>query len=141
MRDLSIFAAGCFDLIFHPVSNIFVPEVRPVWKEAFRVLRPGGILLSGLVNPIIYMMEKTESGILEIRHALPYSDLESLSAEEIQIRAEQGDPLEFSHTLSELIGGQCEAGFQITGFYEDRHADEPLCEYSASYIATRAVKP
>ena len=33
-----------FDLIFHPVSNCYVEEVLPIWKECFRVLRlsPGG---------------------------------------------------------------------------------------------------
>src|SRR5215210_3045303 len=46
MRDLSAFADGSFDLVFHPFSNLFVPKVRPVWAEAFRVLRRGGILLA-----------------------------------------------------------------------------------------------
>ena len=39
MRDLSVFADQSFDLIFHPVSNVFCPQVQPVWREAFRVLR------------------------------------------------------------------------------------------------------
>jgi SAM-dependent methyltransferase len=51
MRNLSEFADGESDLVFHPVSNLFVPEVRPVWTEAFRVLRKGGTLLAGFVNP------------------------------------------------------------------------------------------
>ncbi len=52
MRDLSAFGDDSFDLIFHPVSNIFVPEVRPVWRECYRVVRPGGVLLMGTLNPI-----------------------------------------------------------------------------------------
>ena len=36
MADLSVFADACFDLIFHPVSNLFVPNVLPVWREAAR---------------------------------------------------------------------------------------------------------
>ena len=40
------FADGEFDLIFHPVSNCYIREVKPVWKECWRVLRPGGVLLS-----------------------------------------------------------------------------------------------
>ena len=51
MRDLSAFADASFDLVFHPVSNLFCPEVRPVWREAYRVLRQGGILLAGFMNP------------------------------------------------------------------------------------------
>ena len=39
MRDLSAFTDESFDLVFHPVSSVFCPEVRPVWREAFRVLR------------------------------------------------------------------------------------------------------
>lgn len=42
MADLSFFLDESFDLIVHPVSNVFVSEVRPVWQEAYRVLRPGG---------------------------------------------------------------------------------------------------
>lgn len=47
MRDLSTFTDESFDLIFHPCSNCFVPDVLPVWQECWRVLRPGGVLLSG----------------------------------------------------------------------------------------------
>ena len=57
MRDLSVFSDGSFDLVFHPVSNVFCPEVRPVWKEAFRVLRPGGVLLAGFDNPCMYIFD------------------------------------------------------------------------------------
>ena len=39
-----------FDLIFHPVSNCYVKEVKPIFKECARILKKGGILLSGLDN-------------------------------------------------------------------------------------------
>ena len=54
MRDLSVFSDNSFNFIFHPVSNLFIPDIRPVWCEAFRVLRPGGTMLSGFMNPIFY---------------------------------------------------------------------------------------
>ena len=57
MRDLSSFDDGSFDLVFHPVSNCFCPEVRPVWREAFRVLRQGGVLLAAFNNPAIYIFD------------------------------------------------------------------------------------
>jgi len=143
MRDLSIFSDNSFDFIFHPVSNCFIPDVLPVWREAFRVLRPGGTMLAGMNNPIIYVFAYPESehGILEARHPLPYSDPDVLTPEEQQQYIEEGSPFEFSHTLTTLIGGQLEAGFVLTGFYEDHHRDHALSKYSATYLATRALKP
>jgi SAM-dependent methyltransferase len=57
MRDPSAFADASFDLVFHPVSNLFVPEVRPIWNEVFRVLRSGGALLAGFLNPAVYVFD------------------------------------------------------------------------------------
>jgi hypothetical protein len=86
-------------------------------------------------------MELANQGILQVKHTLPYSDLTSLSAEERQKLMDKGEPLEFGHTLEDQIGGQIEAGFVITGFYEDRHRDDEIARYTPTYIATRAVKP
>jgi SAM-dependent methyltransferase len=140
MRDLSDFGEGRFDLIFHPVSNVFIPDVRPVWAECARVLRVGGALLSGFVNPVEYMFdpELLEIGELKVKYALPYSDLESLTEEERSAMHGEDAPLEFSHMLEELIGGQIEAGFVITGFYEDYRSDSKAAEFMPSYFATRA---
>jgi ubiquinone/menaquinone biosynthesis C-methylase UbiE len=49
MADLHMFDSTSCDLIVHPVSNTFVPDVRPVWREAFRVLRPRGILMTSAI--------------------------------------------------------------------------------------------
>jgi len=143
MADLLMFPDESFGLIVHPVSNLFVPDVRPVWAEAFRVLRPGGALLAGFANPVIYLFddELAERGTLQVKHSLPYSDLLSLSEEERQRYMDEGWPLEFGHTLEDQIGGQLEAGFVITGFYEDVHPGTPLANYAPSFIATRALKP
>jgi SAM-dependent methyltransferase len=145
MADLHMFAAASFDLIVHPVSNNFVPDVRPVWREAYRVLRQGGALLAGFGNPVIYIFDwpLLEQGVLEVRHRLPYSDLESLSEEEKRRFEQEGQPFEFSHTLEDQIGGQIDAGFLIAGFYEDVNlSDEEdlLREYMPTYMVTRALK-
>jgi SAM-dependent methyltransferase len=147
MADLSAFGDESFDLIVHPVSNVFVPEVRPVWAEAFRVLRPAGLLLAGFTNPAVYLFDwelADRTGILQVKYSLPYSDVASLSEEERQRYIDEGEPLEFSHTLEDQIGGQIDVGFVLTGFYEDRHVEEPmeaLTPYMPEFIATRAVKP
>ncbi len=41
MANLGAFPDASFDLIFHPVSNVFAADPRPVWREAYRVLRRG----------------------------------------------------------------------------------------------------
>ncbi len=142
MRDLSFFGDQSFDLVFHPVSNVFCPQVRPVWQEAFRVLRHGGLLLAGSANPVYYLIgtHADEQETLQIKYSIPYSDLESMDPEELEICIEEATPLEFGHSLTDLLGGQTDAGFAITGFYEDICPDSPISKYHPTYIATRAVK-
>jgi SAM-dependent methyltransferase len=142
MRDLSAFADESFDLVFHPVSNVFCPDVRPVWLEAYRVLRHGGILMAGLANPIYYMIgtHADEQATLQIKYSIPYSDLESMDPKDLEICIEEATPLEFGHSLSDLLGGQMDAGFLLTDLYEDICPDSPISKYHPTYIATRAIK-
>lgn len=145
MADLSLFADESFDFIFHPCSNCFVPHIRPVWREAFRVLKKGGDLLSGFSNPIVFSFDPDleAQGILRMKYKIPYSDLTSLTDEERKRYTEKGEPLAFGHTLEDQIGGQLDAGFVLTGFYEDSWTPEqgPIHEYMSVYMATRARKP
>jgi SAM-dependent methyltransferase len=144
MRDLSAFADSAFDLVFHPVSNLFCPDIRPVWRECFRVLRPGGALLAGFMNPDLFIFDadaQDNRGQLIVRHALPYSDLTHLTAEERDRVFGPGAPLEYSHSLSDQIGGQIQAGFAITGFREAPHHNQVTAQYMPGYFATKAVRP
>jgi len=146
MRDISCFADASFGMIFHPVSNTFVPDVRKVWKEAFRVLRKGGVLLSGFMNPAVYLFNwelAMGKGELRVKYKLPYADETDLDGAEKQKKIVKGEPMEFSHTLDDQIGGQLEAGFVITHFFEDRQGPDdrdPVAPYMATCIATRALK-
>lgn len=143
MRDLSRFKNESFDFIFHPISNCFIDDVEIVWKECYRVLKKGGVLLSGFVNPLVYIFdlyqwEKNNS--LVVSKSIPYSDIEQLSKEELKERIKNNDTLEFGHSLESQIGGQIRAGFLIEGFYEDKLGDSLLDKYIATYIATKAIK-
>lgn len=146
MADLGAFADASFDLVFNPVSNVFARDVRAIWRECHRVLRPGGRLLSGFMNPDFYLFdhEAIHAGApLEVRFGLPYADVEHLPAERLQRQIDAGQPLEFSHSLDDQIGGQIDAGFLIAGFYEDRWDDtaSPLNRYMPTSMATLALRP
>jgi len=144
MRDLSRFADGSFDLVFHAVSNCFVPDIRPVWKECARVLRPEGVLISGFLNPVNYIFDAdllARENRLDVRYRVPYSDLEQLPAERLQKYLNAGEPLEFGHTLEDQIGEQLRAGFYLTDLYEDESGfGDALDCCIPTFLATRAIR-
>ena len=142
MRDLSTFADSSFDVVVNPVSNVFCPDLAPVWQECFRVLRPGGILMSGFVNPDIFIFDVTaleDRDELIVRHELPFSTLD-LPDDERQ-RAYGTGPIEYSHSLSAQIGGQLAAGLCLTHLDESPHHADGTARYLPGYFVTRAVRP
>ncbi len=143
MTDLSRFDDESFDLIVHPVSNCFIPDVRPVWREAYRVLRPWGQLLSAFSNGTIYIFDEDamDEGRLEVARSLPHSDPEFYGPDGVAKLATEGRAVEFGHTLEDQIGGQLDAGFVLTGLYEDREPDVVLARHTPMYIVARSLKP
>jgi SAM-dependent methyltransferase len=142
MRDLSCFEDEMFDLIVHPCSNSFVPNILPVWREAARVLRVGGELISGFTKPIFYVFDQTEieQGKLVLKHSIPYSELTSISESERASYVSAKEPLCFGHSLGDQMGGQLAAGLRIISYYEDHWDAYPIGKYIADFGATRAIK-
>ena len=139
MNDLSVFADASFDLIFNPCSILFVASVLPVGKECFRVLKPNGILMSGLINPITFQLDEET---LQLLYKQPFSDLHSLPKEKLDALVNNNEALLFGHSLSDQIGGQLDAGFYINSMYEDNWVGEnKLDAFFPAFLATRAVKP
>lgn len=141
MADLSRFADASIDLVVNPCSVCFVAEVEPVWREAARVLRPGGRLMTGFINPLFFLFDHDTPHVdrLQAQFALPY---ESASPEHRERTLDFGVD-EFSHTLSTLIGGQLRAGLHLIDMYEDNWpgADLAIDALTPLYIATLAQKP
>src|SRR6185437_938000 len=109
MANLSVFSDESFDLVFHPVSNVFAENLKPVWNECFRVLKWNGRLLSGFTNPAFFLFDHEEAaktGVLTVKYALPYSDLESLPKEKRETLEKEGLAYQFGHTLEDQIRGQ-----------------------------------
>ena len=146
MRDLASFDKESFDLVVNPASNMFIDDVKQMWRECYRVLRLGGKLLSTSMNPITFAFGRDELDVNDspqLKYAVPYSDLECLPADELNVKIEGNQPLEFGHSLEDLIGGQIEAGFQLIGFQESYWG--PRFEVKADrkfpqYLATCALK-
>ncbi len=140
MQDLSVFADESFDFIFHPWSNGYINDVRPVWWECARVLKKNGLLLSGFGNPLEYIFDavKLERGEFRVENTIPYADIEHMDNPGIKTIAENCGYI-WGHTLEDQIQGQIEAGFAIIGFYEDI-GGSVLDKYINTSIATKAIK-
>lgn len=130
------FADETFDIIFHPLSNCYVEEVKPIFKECYRILKHGGVLMCGLDNGINFAFNEEET---ELTYTLPFNPLKNPQQYEDSIKNDWG--IEFSHTLEEQIGGQLEAGFVLTDLYEDTNGEGILHEHGIpTYWAKRAKK-
>ena len=108
------FADESFDLIFHPVSNCYIEDVRHVWRECYRILKPGGRLMAGLDNGMQYLIDWDKT---EIKYRLPYNPLKDKALYEQALK--ENDGVQFSHTLDEQIRGQLQAGLQMMDVFED----------------------
>ena len=146
MAELSSIAGCSFDYIINPISNLYIPDVKPVWRECYRVLRKQGVLLASFYNPILFIFDRDitleKKGLLKPKYVIPYSDIHSLSHEAYQEKINAGEAICFGHSLADQIDGQCQAGLAITGLYEDEHPSPRFLieNYMPTMIATKAVK-
>lgn len=114
MRDLSVFADESFDLVYQAISIVFVPDVRQVYSEVARVLRPGGLYRVGHENPAVFLVEEKSWNGKGYLIPSPYKGGRIEDEEEISV--------EFRHLLSDIFNGLIELGFIIMGVWEDpRH--------------------
>ena len=125
--DLSRFEDASFDLVFNPPSLCYVPDVNPVFREVYRVLKPGGTFMMVSMNPIAYVCDWDESaGCYKAVNRMPYCSAE---------HPDQGEWVEYGHTMESYLGGQIAAGFVITGYLEDQTED-----VTELYFITRSEK-
>ena len=136
MSKLLPFKDEEFDLIFHPVSNCYIKDVNSLFKECYRILKEGGVLLSGLDNGINYIVDDDE---VKIVNYMPFDPLSN--KERYQECLDKDWGIQFSHTLEEQIGGQLKAGFILTDLYEDTNGEGRLHDLNIkTFLSTKSVK-
>lgn len=132
-----------FDIVFNPVSNVYIEELENVYKEASRVLKKGGLLMVGFMNPWIYMYDadvvwdKPEEELF-LKYSLPFNSRQLEEEGKIIINPEYG--YEFSHTLETQIRGQLKNGLAMIDFYESCDKRNRLTKFGNDYIATLCIK-
>lgn len=132
------FEENSFDIIFHPVSNVYVENVQHIWDECHRILKPGGLLLAGCDNGMNFLIEN-DTEPLKIEYVLPFNPLRN--PEHRKLIESMGDAYQFSHTYEEQVGGQLKAGFRLTDLFDDTNNTGALSKYNVpTFVATRAVK-
>jgi 2-polyprenyl-3-methyl-5-hydroxy-6-metoxy-1,4-benzoquinol methylase len=120
MDDLSMLGRERFDLVIHPVSTCYVPDVTRVFREVAGVIKPGGLYVSQHKTPTSLQasLEPAASGRYELAH--PQTAATPLPPGPASRLREWGTQ-EFAHSLSALLGGICVAGFTIEDFCEPDH--------------------
>ncbi len=126
-----------FDLIFFPVANCYIESMEPVYTEAYRVLKPGGRLLSGLDNGFNFLFDEEDESRLS--GYLPFNPLKNPSQMEELLAGDYG--VQFSHSINDLVGGQIRAGFRLLDIYDDTNGSGLLHEHGAPcFYATISLK-
>jgi SAM-dependent methyltransferase len=134
MDDLAMLAASRFDLVIHPVSTCYLPQVARVFREVARVTRPGGLYVSQHKTPasLQVSLKPAAGGRYEFIH--PQAGASALPPVPPSRLREAGTQ-EFVHSLTALLGGICQAGFAIEDVCEPDHTRPAVAPGSFAHRA------
>jgi ubiquinone/menaquinone biosynthesis C-methylase UbiE len=145
MDDLTMFAPAEFEIVIHPVSTCYVPDIAKVYAEVARVTCEHGIYVSQHKTPTNLQAEQQprHSGNYEISET--YYRTTPLPAVQGSLFREEGT-LEYLHTWESILGSLCRSGFVIEDLVEPQHASvtaasgsfEHRCLYIAPYVRIKA---
>lgn len=145
MDDLSQIGDKLFDIVIHPVSTCYVPNLVPVYREIARVLKAGGLYISQHKQPTSLQTTLTPvDGKFQINHHY-YLKTPLPSIAKPNLIREPGT-LEYVHRWESLLGEMCRSGLVIEDLLEPLHAQsdadpesfEYRCQFIAPYIRIKA---
>ncbi len=121
MDQLGMLGDASFDLVVHPVSTCYLPQLSSVYREIARVLRPGGLYISQHKQPTSLQVSlQPDAGGYVVQE--PYYRRGPLPVFDGKSPLREAGAREFVHRWEELIGWMCRAGFVIEDLLEPRHA-------------------
>lgn len=116
MRNLSRIDGGPFDLVYQAPSMAYVPDVRPVYAEVARVLKPGGMYRVCFTNPATEFVDWNSWDGEGYRITMPYAEEEERPAEGTE------GSIQFRHYMADIFNGLVAVGLSI-----QQVQDNPQC--------------
>lgn len=125
MDDLSMLPRAAYDLVIHPVSTCYLPDIAAVYAQVATVTRPGGLYVSQHKSPASLQASAHRRGgryvwLHDYYRTDPVPAPEPSTA--VSRRLRETGAVEFLHRWEQLIGGMCRAGFVVEDLVEPKHA-------------------
>ena len=122
MDELDMLETGSFDLVIHPVSTCYVPDVSGVYRQIARVLRPGGLYISQHKQPTSLQtrLKPEDTGYSLVEE---YYRSQPLPVFDGKSPLRETGAREFIHRWEQLLGWMCRSGFVIEDLLEPMHAN------------------
>ena len=138
MDELTMLKNDYFDLVIHPVSSCYLHSLKQVFSEIARVCRPSGLYMSQHKSP--RSLQSSLQPNLDGRYELLFPERQSADnsgalppAPPSRLREAGTD--EFVHSLTDILGGICRAGFSIEDFFEPNEGDQEAVRGSFTHRA------
>lgn len=134
MRDLSVFSANRFDVVWQMYSINFIPSVELIIAEVRRILIPGGIYFLQFANPFAigideekwdgeaYPLNNLYIDGEDLSEIFPNWDVKQLDGSTIK----RLSPHEYRHNLGTVLNCMAGNGFNLLGLWERKEmAEDP----------------
>lgn len=124
-----------FDIVINPISNHYIENIYPMFKEIYRVLKHGGLFILGFETEIFWTVNLDTN---KLEKKLPINPLKN---KELYKKVKKSkNAFQFSHTTTEQIGGQLNVGFRLIDIYDDIE-DGIFSELNIpTFMATLSIK-
>ncbi|QDV24297.1 class I SAM-dependent methyltransferase [Aureliella helgolandensis] len=162
MEDLSSLEDRSFDVVVQPVSSCYVSDLRRVYSEVARVIKPAGMYTVQHKSPVSLQMQNRGGAVgyelvspAAMANDVPteFAVAEFPAAQMLRRDRSGGDEsehavssgnreagcVEFAHSLESLVGELCRSGFVLEDLVEPLRADwwAPLdsAAHRANFVA------